>query len=61
MKKGISTGLLLIAFAATITGCVKLSEEVTTEIIERPQYDVEIPVTPPWDGPTQPDTPETGN
>ncbi len=56
MKRIIRTGFLLIIIAMTMASCVKLSEDVTTEKVKRPQYNIEIPITPPWDEPQQGDS-----
>lgn len=55
MKRIIKLSVAAVLVSATVTGCVKLQDDVQTEIIERPRYDVEIPINPPWDSISQPE------
>lgn len=49
MNKIIKLCLIIVLFASSFAGCVKLNEEMSVKIIERPRYDIETPVNPSWD------------
>ena len=55
MRRIIKLSVTAVLVSATVAGCVKLQEDTQTEIIERPKYDVEIPINPPWDSISQPE------
>ena len=48
MKKRVITALALL-MAAGLSSCAKLYEDETTEILKRPQTDIEIPTDTPWE------------
>lgn len=57
MRKIFKLGLLALLVATALVGCTKLHEDVEVEHIHRPNYDVDIPINPPWDSIPQPDNP----
>ena len=48
MKKRVMTALVLLA-AVGLSSCAKVYEEERTEILNRPQTDIEIPQDTPWE------------
>lgn len=59
MKKRVITAFVLLV-AAGLSSCAKLHEETETEILKRPQTDIEIPQDTPWDDMPQEDN-QTGH
>lgn len=60
MKRMVITGLSMVAILMACSSCVKMQEEMETEVFERPGYDLEIPVDPAWDS-VPPTDNETGH
>lgn len=57
MKTILKTGFLTVVVVSILTGCGKLYEEEIEERYPRPNYDVDVPINPPWDSIPQPENP----
>lgn len=49
MKNRVIAVTVLLGAVVAFSSCAKLYEDETTEILKRPQTDIEIPEDNPWD------------